>query len=524
MTNALGAINVSGANKTVTFSGSHLNSSILNIESDATFKFSSDSTVGGVVNNAGTFDIGDNDITFGGVGDFVLNDDAEVKFTVTDTGYGNIDINGNGINLNDYVLTFTPVFDGVEAQDAASYTLFSSSSYILNATQDYSVTSTPLVSWTVDGSSGNSIVLTSSIKEASELSGVNKRTAVSVDRAPSAIKSAVQGLSTAAEVNEASMKLSPDVNSAAAVGAVRTTNGVSNVIGDRLAQVRAGIATGDVLENAGLWGQFFGFTADQSQRNGIEGYDADTQGFAVGADKEVNENLTLGLALSYALTNINNKGVLSSNGSDIDSYGVVLYGNQKFDKMYVEGSLGYSYHDFDNNRLVNVGAINQNLTSNYGANEYTVSVETGMPIDFEKAIVTPVAGIRYSHLNQDGYSEAGGSAALKVESRETDSIKSKLGAKLARNFDIDAGVLTPEVRLSWMHEFGDDQIDTTSKYVAGGTSFTTNGMSLPKDAAVIGLGVTLAKKDNWSFLADYDAELKSDYTSHAGTIQVKYDF
>ena len=54
-----------------------------------------------------------------------------------------------------------------------------------------------------------------------------------------------------------------------------------------------------------MWGQVFGQTADQDMRDGINGYDADTFGIAVGLDTEnIGNDTVVGMAFSYADTDV----------------------------------------------------------------------------------------------------------------------------------------------------------------------------------------------------------------------------
>jgi outer membrane autotransporter protein len=65
----------------------------------------------------------------------------------------------------------------------------------------------------------------------------------------------------------------------------------------------SGISTGKSAQDVGVWMQGFGFKGDQNNRNGIDGYTANTGGFAIGADTVVgNSDFRVGGALGYCLT------------------------------------------------------------------------------------------------------------------------------------------------------------------------------------------------------------------------------
>ncbi|MGD9638162.1 MAG: autotransporter domain-containing protein [Alphaproteobacteria bacterium] len=527
-TSSVAEMYVEGLNKTVTFEGDTLKVGDLIIENNAIFAINDDTSItsnsNGGIYQKGKLALDDNSLTLTGMGQGInVLDDSSISFTITDfTGAGT---GGKLVLLDDIIvaagktITLIPTLSGVTAVDGDTYTLstdqgISGGTVVVQDSGD--------VVW--DISTVDQIVLTAIVRDLVS-SGVNVRFAQATDNAPTDIKNKLKGAGvTDTERKVAGAQLAPEANNSTVEQTMAVSGQVGALIDARTSAVRSGIATGDALENVGAWGQFFGFAASQDMRGGVDGYDATAYGFAVGGDQEVSDGLILGLAFSYGRSDITGDGDTQYNGTDINSYGLNLYGSKNMGSWNLDGSLGYAYHDYSSNRVVNAVGISQNLEGSYGGNQYSASLGANMPKKVGEFVLTPWGKLDYSYLNQDSYSETGGTAALNVDSRKTDSLRTGLGVNINNKIESEMGTFTPELRLGWNHEFGDEKTDVTARYATGGAAFKTEGVSLPRDSATIGLGVDFVNKSNWTLSANYDAEIKEDYDSHTGRLQVRYDF
>lgn len=513
-----GATNVIGGDLTNT-------SGTLNLTADG----STTVVEGNIDHTAGTINLGNN--TLSAVAYGVGDNAATIKTTISGRNTTTGDLTGGNIALTsaftfdaDKVLTITPTIDGVAVQTGDVLT-FINSGGVLGTTYDadfVTVTPSGLITWAKDATvnGGKDFTLTATVAKASTIAGVSAGVSGAIDNATDDIGAAVQNLTTGAALNDAGQQLSPNSSGGNVAGAQGASSLVSNVVSGRV----GGVASGDVLQGVGAWGEVFGVTADQDKRSSIDGYEAETYGLALGGDKELNEKLVVGLALSYADTSVDGKGAVKNNTTDIDSYGLTLYGTQKLNNnFYVDGSLGYTFHDFDSKRVVTVGAVNQTLKADFDGNEYIAKIGAGRNFATgccSDLIITPFADLRYSHLDLDGYTENGGTAALKVDDESVDSLKSSLGVKFAAELK----GFTPEFRAAWVHEFGDVEAESTSTYATGGAKFKTKGLEVDRDAALIGASVDFAEVKGWELSVNYDGEFKSDYDSHTGSVKAKYNF
>lgn len=334
--------------------------------------------------------------------------------------------------------------------------------------------------------------------------------------------------------NRAGAQLSPTATTAAASSAsVSATGKVFDVVGAHMDNLRtgttSGIASGDSSHGKGLWGQAFGGNSRQDARDDVAGYRADYHGMLLGADAELNDSWRAGGLFSYTRTSVNNTGDNRHSSADINAYGLIGYATYLGNPWYLNLSAGAVQHQYDTKRQVSLTGFDGAAKGSYDGMQYVAAAQVGYPIDLgAKATLTPIAGLSYSTLQQDSYTEKGGNgAALRVKSDDIDSLKSDLGAKLERAFATEYGELIPAAQLTWRHEFRDEGVRSVANYVAdvsGETTFGSNGPSALKDTGVLGLGLTLVRDNQLSLSAKYALETGSGYTANTGNVQVRWDF
>ncbi len=344
-------------------------------------------------------------------------------------------------------------------------------------------------------------------------------------------------LSSTSEANRAGARLSP-TSSAAATTQVSSaqTQTVLNVVGARVDGLRtaqadgvSGIATGERANNVALWGQGFGGKATQDQRDNVSGYGANYNGLLIGGDKLLNDAWRLGGLVSYANTSISNHDDNSGSSADMKSYGLIAYAGYTADSWYLNLSGGVVRHKYHTTRLIDFTGFTGTANGSYSGMQSVLSAEGGYPIRLDATtVLTPVAGLNYSRLRQNGYTESGGNgAALTVAANKSTSLKSDLGAKLERSFATRYGSLAPSMQLTWRHEYRDTSLRSIANFAAdtsGSTSFTTSGAKPIANTGIMALAATLTRSTNMTLTARYTVEAGRGYTSQTADVRLRYQF
>lgn len=372
---------------------------------------------------------------------------------------------------------------------------------------------------------------TSSKANANALSAILDVTAAqyAADTDLAAVYDSVQG---AADLDEAAESISATTDGGHIAGAFSVTDSSLGINSGRLTSLRTGDATtgmsaGTINEGVSVWGQLFGKTGEQDQRDGISGFDIDTYGFAVGIDSEnVANNAVVGLAFGYGDTDVDSNDA-NSTETEIDSYQLSLYGDYDLaDNTYISGQLAYTWHSVDTTRSNVGGVAGTTATGDFDANQYSARVELGRDYAYETAILTPSVLANWSHYDGDNYTETGAGGANLAVDQDGVSIF-EVGVGLDAKWDLEqasGAVVQPALHVGYRYDFIGDEVETSQSFTGGGTTFQADGFDPAQSTFDIGAAVTYYTVDNWEFTADYTYEFKEDYDSHAGFVRAGYQF
>jgi outer membrane autotransporter protein len=333
-------------------------------------------------------------------------------------------------------------------------------------------------------------------------------------------------------------QLSPTSSKSSVAGASNTVSQqVNNIAFNRLdnspsAPSPSGLSGGDGISNKAGWGQAFAGRASDDGRDGVSGYHASYAGLLLGADTELNAQWRAGGLFSYAATSVSSDGNNAGSYANVDSYGLTAYTGFTGEPWYVNLAAGAARSDVEAHRLVNITGFNGIASSNYKGMQYIAAAQAGYPLNIDHvlpgAVLTPLAGLTYSSLSQDGYTETGGNgAALTVGATDTHSVKSDLGFKLERAYKTSHGLLKPTVQLVWRHEYCDTRMQSVANFAAdtsGATTFVSQGAKPISDTGVLILGATLLRNDNLTLSANYTLETGGGYTAQTGSLLARWRF
>lgn len=345
-----------------------------------------------------------------------------------------------------------------------------------------------------------------------------------------------RGLGDAASANRAGAQLNPAaVQQATAQGSDAANLAVLNVAGSHLDGLRvaqaagSGIATGERSLDPALWGQFFGGGASQDDRDGVSGYHSNYRGLLIGGDVQATDNWRTGGLFSYAKTNLGNDGNNTGSSASVNSYGLTAYAGYDGKPWYVNLTAGIAQQQYSTVRAINYTGFSGVANGNFNGLQSSASVQAGYPLALSQdTTLTPLAGLTYSKLRQNGYTESGGNgAALNVNAATTTSLKGDLGARLERKFDTAYGEMRPSLQLRWRHEFQNSRLNTGASFAAdasGATAFTTTGAAPLKNTGVMAVGITLARSKNMTVAATYTLEAGQGYTSQTGDVRLRWQY
>lgn len=278
--------------------------------------------------------------------------------------------------------------------------------------------------------------------------------------------------------------------------------------------------------NSRAWGRAFGTWGKNDGDDNAPGNEYLTGGFLMGLDTNL-DGWTLGGFAGYSRSDIDSDR--AGAGSDVDSYYAGVYGGRTFDvggpgTLGLNLGAGFTWHETEARRRVNLPGDTQNLSADYSAQSYQLFSELGYRMEGDQGALEPYAGLSYLRQHTEGYEEDGGSAALIRESSTRNTYYATLGLRGETSFDLDDDrALTLRGGLGWRHAFG-DVTPTVEQRFAGGESFSISGAPIDRDAAILETGLDLELSETTTLSLDYDGQLSPNAQEHTGRLQLSIRF
>ncbi len=508
-------------NSPVTFNADFANIGEIVVNNDATFTglfnnlgtLTLASSAVGDINNRGIIDLQGNELD----GDVTASAGSTVKSLITDTtplaevyGYmtgdlalasgaetANIEVSvAKGVVIPDEGLELdfaNSIADGIVLKDGMYNVAFGDTEGTLVVTNKTTEEKTETLK--AVGGNGNNV---------SAFDAWDKADLTSAPDAIQALQQAIAEASgDAAQLVGILKEITPESPTVVAGAAV---SGVTNTMGVIGANAFAGAAptgksSGDPKLKNAVWAQGL-YNKAEFNKTGYD-WDAETWGFAAGADHTFDGGFKLGAGYSYTDADIKT----DSSKTPAKTHTIFAYGEYKPGKTwYVNGILSYSFGEYK--------PKSGTVTGEYDVNTFGAQLMGGYSFDW----ITPEAGLRYFHVNQDSYTDSIGQKIGKSTSNIWTAV---IGAKASKEFKVDSMKLIPEARLAATYDLKQGE-DVTTVGVFG-TNYEVKGKNLSRFGFEVGAGLT-ADWGAFELTAKYEGKFRNDYTDNTGILEAKYNF
>lgn len=331
------------------------------------------------------------------------------------------------------------------------------------------------------------------------------------------------GLSTEQQVSDAVTQSLPLLTGGINSATSSTLSGINRVIQARQGS-NSGLSSGDepvAQDNA--WIKTFGSWADQNDRSGVSGFDADTQGLAIGVDGAFTEQTRLGVAFAYAKTNVDSDSRIAPQDAQIDTFQLIGYGSYA---LTPDTELNFQV-DAGQNR--NEGKrhmpfADATAKADYDSYSAHAGVGLGHTLRFSET-VTFVPSVRadYTWIGDEAYHEKGaGALNLDVDSRDAEELIFSVDGKL--NYNLGSSTVL-SANLGAGYDAINEQTSISSAYAGSPTGvFTTRGLDPSPWLGRAGLGLSHTLDNGTEVSLRYDAESRSDYLNQGASIKARWAF
>ena len=240
------------------------------------------------------------------------------------------------------------------------------------------------------------------------------------------------------------------------------------------------------------------------------GYEITTGGLTLGADYRLSETFAIGLLTGYARSTADLTGDAHIR---VNSGKLGLYASWFDQGCHLTGLVSGGYNDYEIKRH----GLGGKPHGDTDGGEFNALLSAGH--DFKAGAVTvgPIVEGQFTHVGYDGFRERGSVAPLDIESNDSDSLRTRVGARAAVHFRIGKIEVRPEARIAWEHEYLDQTRLTDSHFASGvGSTFRVEGPDHGRDSVLVNASITLLSGERASVFIAYDGLLGRDsYTSHS---------
>ncbi len=246
----------------------------------------------------------------------------------------------------------------------------------------------------------------------------------------------------------------------------------------------------------------------------LPGYDLDLFHGTVGVEYDINANFSVGAAF---IGTDGDADFENGNKIDVQRYGVGIYGSYYREDaiqgiglsnaFYADLLYGYSEGDYDIRRATAAGRVRGSTDSA----THLIELNTGLNFTQGDLRHGPILGLAWQDGKVNGFTDKAGLRYGKVD---VESLVSSVGYQVSYAIQTGAGLIIPQFRAAWEHEFEDQSIRFLGAK-AGNTS---------EDVAALGAGVLWQFHESVYATLDYQARLSSDVDTHQVTLRLGVAF
>ena len=284
-----------------------------------------------------------------------------------------------------------------------------------------------------------------------------------------------------------------------------------------------GMAAGSGGSKLALWMQVMGGYSNRGTTATVDGYSSRSGGMMIGMDYNLSPTAVVGIGTSMLQGRTNTGGVTTGSTTSLTNYSVTAYGSWQFrPDSFVFGQAGGGSNSFTQRRRI--GFLGATARSQFSGDQMQVKGGLGHDVHLTDSVtLTPMATLQYLRADTQGYGETGaGLANLRVNRSGVDALVHEVGARVSGRLETPLGMMLPEARLSWTHDYIAGPIAATGQ-MAGASFFSTTPRLAPNGAR-LNLASTLLYSDRLTVRAEYQGDLRSNYQAHTGLVRASLAF
>lgn len=265
-------------------------------------------------------------------------------------------------------------------------------------------------------------------------------------------------------------------------------------------------------QDHGAWGQTFGSWGQASSDGDAAGLHRALGGFVLGGDLAPGQGWRLGALAGYGHAGLDVPARASTGG--VDSYHLAVYGGADAGALAFRLGAAYAWHSVHTRRTVSYAGFADVLSGDYHARSGQVFGEAGYRWTQGATIVEPYAGLAHVMLHTDGFTEAGGAAALTSAASSVATTFTTLGVRASGKADWAGAGVSLHGGVAWRRAFGDVTPMSRFAFASGGAAFDIAGLPVARDAVTLDAGVDVAVSKRATLSVGYAGQVARNLGDH----------
>ena len=318
-------------------------------------------------------------------------------------------------------------------------------------------------------------------------------------------------------LNRLTASAAPSVATASAAAAI--SSGITSRMASTTSH-HAGMASGDESMGFGVWAQGFGSRSTQKARKGDAGYKGNVMGGTVGADTMISDASTLGIAVSYAASELKFKDAKAGDKTKSNNMFFSVYGKHEMaNNWFVQGNAAFGSGTVKANMKT---AMLTAASAKYDTMAFSIEALAGYSFKVaDAAMLVPAVGLSYMNVNEGGFTETG-TAGRTITKKSADKITAIAGAALQGGFDMSGSMVTPEVHAYVNYDLKAKNPQVEAKIDGFSKAIDVTASKAAKVSYNLGTSLT-ARTGMVEYGVGYDAKLANKFVSHQGTLRLRVE-
>ena len=260
-----------------------------------------------------------------------------------------------------------------------------------------------------------------------------------------------------------------------------------------------------------------GGSINVGDRDGADGFEFETTGLSGGVDYRLSRDLAIGVGLGYG----HDDSDVGSNGSRSkgDSYTAAIYGSYlPAENFFIDGLLGYQWLSFDSKRYVT--STGDFAFGERDGEQWFASISAGGLFDVYDLHLSPYARLDIARATLDAFTERGDpSTALRYGEQDITTTTGSLGVTMRYDQPSSFGIVSPELRLEYQHDFeGDSAVTMNYADIFSGPTYRGFIDGLDRDRFIIGVGANIRTAQDFAIRVEYRGMLGSEGDTDHGVL------